>query len=63
MKICCNKKCSHKKAPQPEKNFYRNPMTKDGLCHECKTCRRERGKKCQEKARQNYFDSFSMFIG
>jgi hypothetical protein len=63
MKICCNKKCSHKGAFQPTSNFYRKPMTKDGLTEECKSCRKVRSKKIAQKAKENYHNRFAMFIG
>lgn len=63
MKICCSKKCSHKGVMQTTTNFYKKPMTKDGLTEECKDCIKERQLKWNKKKKESYNDFFKLIIG
>lgn len=63
MKICPSKKCIHKGKWQPTTNFYKKPMTKDGLTEECIDCRSVRQKEYTEKKKRDTKDFFNMIIG
>jgi len=63
MKMCSYSKCKNKGVLQPTTNFYKKPMTKDGLCEECKDCRKLRQKASAQKKKESYHEFFNLIIG